>query len=117
MTAGESLLDFVERASALYAEGESAAALNLCIDGLSSYPNEARGRLLLARIFYEQGRIPFAVREVRELCSEHPDVKALSRLLEALAPGAASVAQSVGSASTVAEAEFDIDLLDAEEKK
>ena len=37
--------------------------------------------------------------------------------LEALAPGAGAVARSAGSDSTVAEAEFDIDLLDAEEKK
>ncbi len=111
---------FFEYAESLRLEGALDHALHVLLAGLSANPNHARGRLQLARVFYEMGYTPFAVKELQLLQQQAPDNAAIQKLLERLAPmssrapsSEANVATSQQAASekdaTLAEAEFDID--------
>ena len=85
--------------------------ISLCLAGLSANSACAKGRLVLARIFYESGFRPFAVRELGELCQQQPSNKSIRRLLELLGHAEFSVSgdSSASREFTVAETDFDID--------
>ena len=86
----------------------------VCFNGLAQNPAHHKGRLVLARIHYELGQIPFAIREITELCRALPDSKSLKRLRDKLAPETAPAASpAAGTAEeTVAEADFDFEELE-----
>ncbi len=106
-------LEFTDRAEGLRLSGKLEEALSVVLKGLSDNPDAHRGRLVLARIFYEKGYLPFAVREVEHLVRQVPSNAALKKLLGTLAPDRGGEIQgSTGSVEdTVAESEFDLDAL------
>lgn len=119
---------FADLAELLLRERELGKAIVVCVKGLSAAPEIHKGRLMLARAFFELEAIPFAVREIETLLEEFPQNKFLRRLLLKLSPEktGSSVESSHYTAEgeavddTVAEAEFDfdsLDMLDEEEDK
>ncbi|NLF25472.1 MAG: hypothetical protein GX589_07420 [Deltaproteobacteria bacterium] len=106
---------FIEYAKCLIEERSFESALMVCLRGLSSNPSAHAGRLLLARVFYELGLVPFAVREVEELCRELPHNLKLQRVLEALTLNPAISRDSASSSQpdqTLAELEVSFDDLE-----
>lgn len=104
---------FVDLAEILRRRGSWCEALEVSLTGLSKNPTCHQGRLVLARIFYDRHWYGFAVREIEALREALPQSKSIARLLEKLAPGAASAAPSVkGPGEVVAETEFDFDALE-----
>lgn len=77
---------FPAYAESLINQGKPLEALEVCLAGLSVNPTCHKGKLLLARIYFERSYIPFAVRELQELRLALPDNKYITRLLERLAP-------------------------------
>lgn len=116
---------FADYADLLRREGDLTRAIEMCLRGLSHNPSHDLGRLVLARLFYERGWTPFAIREVEELCRRHPSNAGLTRLIKAIRPEGelpeAAVAQAAPGSSeeTIAEADFDFEELDLieEDKK
>ena len=115
---------FANFAESLLNQGKWSEALEVCLAGLSSNPSCHKGRLLLARVYFERNHLPFAVREVRELLDALPENKFIRRLLERLSPESAAssghrTTGNTGEEKTVAEAEFDIGEIDllVEDKK
>lgn len=109
---------FAEVAEDLRKQGQAPQAFRVCFSGLSANPHCHLGRLVLARLFYEQGSLPFALRELKTLAEELPDNKYIAKLLGKLTPGEISQPTEQPGESTIAEAEFDfddIDLLEEEE--
>ena len=110
---------FVREAERLIRAGKLSEAQDICCAGISANPSAHRGRLLLSRIFYERGYLPFAVRELEELSNVVNDNKFLRRILEKLAPQLKTRSSDEGD-RVVAETDFDIgdiELLDEEEDK
>ena len=101
---------FVGFADLLRSEGSAEEAINVCLLGLTHNPGFHRGRLLLARLYYDKGYIPFAVREVETLVSAAPQNAALRKLLFKLSPTSETSDRKVSDTpvQTLAEAEFDI---------
>ena len=116
-----SSVDFADRAEGLRISGKLDDALTIAMTGLSENPDAHRGRLVLARILYEKGYLPFAVREVEQLVREVPSNTAVRKLLETLAPDRVLGGPRITTTNdTVAESEFDLDalaLLEEETKK
>lgn len=109
---------FVEFAEYLRGLRRQSEAIDVCLAGLSANPDAHRGRLMLARVFYECGFVPFAVRELQVLGARFPENRALAKLRERLSPNISQ--QDSAGESEVAEAEFDIDaigLIAADRKK
>jgi hypothetical protein len=95
---------------------------------LTKNPNCHRGRLVLARLYYDAGYIPFAVTELEKLCRYLPESQALRRLLLKLSPEAKieelkpaeGAANTPTTSATVAETDFsfeDLDLIEEAEKE
>ena len=108
---------FADYAEFLRSQGEIDRAMHVCLTGVTSNPAVLEGRLVLARIYYEEGHFPFAVRELEYLKKEIPDNKAVNSLLERLSPESlnkpqATVISSESTETTVAEGEFGFDELD-----
>ena len=61
---------FAELADMLRQKGEHLKAIEVCLSGLSSNPECAKGRLMLARIYYERSYLPFAIGELKELARQ-----------------------------------------------
>jgi lipopolysaccharide biosynthesis regulator YciM len=102
---------FAQFADKLREEQRYHEAMDICFQGLSSNPSCHRGRLVLARVFYERMFWPFAVRELRILMQAVPDNAHIAKIIERLAPGedtsdVSVVEKRVGD--TVAETEFDM---------
>jgi len=115
---------FVGYADLLRSEGKADEAMQTCLLGLTHNPSYHRGRLLLARLFYDKGYIPFAVKEIEILLKALPENGALLKLLDKLSPGAgvslSSHADKPVEEKTLAEAEFDLgdlDLVEQDKKK
>lgn len=125
---------FAELADLYMAEGKIGEALTTLFGGLSANPGYQVGRLILARLFLHLGYAPFAVREIQTLRKERPEIESLTKLLEAIAPGSSeqpgdtsesldaaqlgSEQESAAEEATLAEGDFEIDILeDLEEKK
>lgn len=86
VAADPSNLDFIELAALLADEPESRAeAREICFRGLNNHATALRGRLVLARLFYLDGLMEFAARELAEL-SKYATVPALTKLLDAFGP-------------------------------
>lgn len=110
---------FVQYAESLKKEGKRVEALNVILRGLTASPTNNRGRLLLARMFYEDGYTPFAVRELIEIHKSIPQNKAIKQLLEKLSPGIVN-SLDIKEGQVVGESEFDfaeIEVLGEEEEK
>lgn len=108
---------FAEYANFLREQQEFLRALDVCLSGLSLNPECHKGRLVLARIFYEKKYLPFAVREVELLCGKIPENQFLNRLLQQLSPESGALrdktaAGSENSEGVIAEADFDFDELE-----
>lgn len=120
---------FCDYAEQLRIAGNFPKALDVCLKGLSVNPDFHKGRLALARIFYEQSYLPFAIREVKCLSEALPDNRYLQRLYAQLAPDQVSGGEAAEMASedsdeagsgevessgddTVAEVDFDFDELE-----
>lgn len=118
---------FVDCAEELRRAGDLGEALEICLAGLSANPSSLRGRLVLARVFYESGYIPFAARELAYLRRARPESESLGKLCEELGvealqdsfADAMQVSPAQGDAEVVAETEFDLDVLESlsDEKK
>ena len=108
-------------AKQLIAANKTTDAMAVLMKGLSANPNLHLGRLLLAKLYFGQGYIPFAAKEIKELCRQAQDNTALKRLLQKLEPtGTAdsdvqSKKEAAKTDAVIAETDFDfgeIDLLD-----
>ena len=112
---------FVEYADFLRREEDYANALQVCLAGLSVNPGFHHGRLVLARIFFDQSFIPFAVRELELLHTALPNNSGVQKLLDRLAPGSASESAAetaeTDAEDTVAETEFDFDEIELIEEE
>ena len=105
---------FFSTAQRLAGEGRVLEALFVLVRALDVNPALDRGRLLLARLFFELGAPHFAAREVRELMARAPQLKSLARLQEALEPGV--TVQMDGATRRFAETQFKASELEAIEK-
>ena len=97
---------FADVAEEVRREGRLDEALRICLRGLSESPSCSKGRLVLARIFFDMRCMPFALREVEELCRMWPENKALTRLRGKLTP---ERIEAKDGEETVAEADFEFD--------
>lgn len=97
---------FAECAEELRLSGHWLEGIRVCLSGLSANPSCHRGRLVLARIYFEQGFIPFSVREVELLRKSLPELKSIQRLYDRFYPGGAPIGET--GDTTVAESDFDI---------
>ncbi len=108
---------FVEYAEQLRKENKLDEALQVCFRGLNSNPSCHAGRLLLARVFYQQGHLAFAIREISELVRSSKEISSLRKLLYALSPELGQLVAQEASVEgpkedTIAEAEFEFEALD-----
>jgi hypothetical protein len=113
---------FSDFAEALHKDGASEAAIIVCLRGLSSNPSLHKGRLLLAKIYYDLGFKPFCIEQLKFLLKQLPGNKSISRLLEKLDPQEfnRTTVQLTSEVKTVAEAEFEfgeIELIEEDSKK
>lgn len=111
---------FADLAEELRAKQNWFDAIQVCLSGLSSNPSCARGRLVLAQIYFDQGYLPFARREVAELVASHPQLSSLRRLWEQLGgglmhEGSELSSLDIGDGKIVAETEIDLGEIDLTE--
>ncbi|MCC7074193.1 MAG: tetratricopeptide repeat protein [Deltaproteobacteria bacterium] len=67
---------FVPLTQAYLAQGRFMEAMVVCKKGIKTQPGNVEGRLLLARVYGEQGKVPKALEELRALLAQHPTVAA-----------------------------------------
>ena len=108
---------FADYAQALHAGERSADAVITCLRGLTHNPSFHKGRLLLAKLFYDLGFLSFCLEQLRVIAEAIPDNKSLRKLLNKLAPSDDSVKNSSSQniSHTYAEVEFnlgDVDLIE-----
>ena len=72
---------FVPLTHAYLAQGRFMEAMVVCKKGIKSQPENFEGRVLLARVYGEQGKVPKALEELRALLAQSPDVAAAHHLL------------------------------------
>lgn len=115
----ENFQSCAEEALALIHQRKFLDAEQLLLKGLSADPFNPRARILLAKVFFELGYVPFAVRELEQVYLELPDNKYVKNLLEKLAPERVTVGAPVakGPSDTLAEADFDIGDIEILEKE
>lgn len=129
-----------DKAEALRANGETWQAIQSALAHLGSEPMDHSVRLVLARAFYDVGLLEFAIREIEHLSQQLPENQSLRRLLEQLAPdrvdskkpaegalanraqlesqsvarhdATPTIAPKESEPETLAEGEFDIDILE-----
>lgn len=65
---------FLALSSAYLQQGRFMEAMVVCKKGIKSQPDNVEGRLLLARVYAEQGKVPKALEEVRALLEQKPDL-------------------------------------------
>ncbi len=104
---------FVEFAQQLFVQGQNLRSIEVCLAGLSANPAAHEGRLLLAQIYFSCGYYPFATRELLELHRALPDNQTIVRLLEKLSPGSTAGSSTQDSSETLAESDFDLDVLES----
>lgn len=106
---------FVDCVEELMVRAEILQALEVCLKGLSHNPSQHSGRLLLARIFYQMGCLPFAIEQLQIIQRETPNNTALNKLIVKLG-GTIKVGEGPKSSTnekspeidTLAEADFDV---------
>lgn len=102
---------FAEYAEFLRRKQRKEEAYKVCFSGLSANSNAYAGRLVLARLFHDDGYIPFAVRELETLYQQSPENETVRHLLERLSPSFAADFHTPSEQSTdtmIAETEFDL---------
>ena len=104
------MADCIAEAENRRLEGNHQEALLLLLKGLSESPSNHPARLLLARVFFELGCTPFALREVGQLCMNLPDNQSLKKLYQAMG-GTTPLIQSTAVESVIAESEIDFDAI------
>lgn len=102
---------FIEYADLLVKEGDHMQAIEVCLAGLSANPAAHGGRLILAQAFFERGFYPFAVKELKELNTALPENETVAKLLERISPSSSVSSEDIEE--TVAESDFDLDILEA----
>lgn len=112
---------FSDFAEALHKDGNSEAAIIVCLRGLSSNPSYNKGRLSLAKIYYDLQFKPFCIEQLKTIHKNLPNNKSIKSLLEKLDPQDfnASTISLTSEVKTFAEAEFDfgeIELIEDEIK-
>lgn len=84
---------FANLAELLREDGKLDRAFNVCFAGLSQNPGCHKGRLILARLYYESGFVPFAIKELEEIYrsleSSQSSTQFISKLLKRLGSGLA----------------------------
>lgn len=65
---------FIALSSAYLSQGRFMEAMVVCKKGIKSQPDNVEGRLLLARVYAEQGKVPKALDEVKALLEQKPDL-------------------------------------------
>src|SRR5687768_3649264 len=65
---------FIALSSAYLQQGRFMEAMVVCKKGIKSQPDNVEGRLLLARVYAEQGKVPKALDEVKALLEQKPDL-------------------------------------------
>lgn len=65
---------FLALSSAYLQQGRFMEAMVVCKKGIKSQPDNVEGRLLLARVYAEQGKVPKAIEEVKGLLEQKPDL-------------------------------------------
>lgn len=102
---------FADYAEYLRLQDRSQEAILVSIAGLSANPSFHKGRLMLARLFFECGYLLFAIREIRELRAALPANMGVKRLLEVLERDRKpdEEEKAPGEEQMVAQTDFDID--------
>ncbi|MGI6681315.1 MAG: hypothetical protein ACOX3T_07540 [Bdellovibrionota bacterium] len=72
---------FPEYAEKLRLVKKHSASIRVCLEGLSKYPSVDRGRLVLARTYYDCGYVDFALKELLYLNQKNPDNIFIKRLI------------------------------------
>jgi len=113
---------FASLGSILLQQNQLLEALQVCLGGLSENAECHLGRLILAHTFFRLGYLPFAAREIEQLCRKLPENGPLKKLYQKLNPGKDIQVshESPAEEIEVADAEFEIDalsLLEVSEKK
>ena len=65
---------FIALSAAYMQQGRFMEAMVVAKKGIKSQPANAEGRLLLARVYAEQGKVPKAFEEVKQLLEQQPDL-------------------------------------------
>lgn len=73
---------FAEYAEMLRISKKYSASIRVCLDGLSKNPSMDKGRLVLARTYYDCGYVDFALRELTFLSKRHKDNIYIKRLID-----------------------------------
>lgn len=113
---------FAELADLYRRRGDYQGAFDLCFNGLTANPDCVRGRIVLARLFYERLHFSFAARELREVCQALPGNVFARKLLQAISPGDAfsppspTIIPPPTMGDVLAEMELDLDSLDLSRK-
>lgn len=103
--------DFITRAEGFRLEGLHSEALVVLLKGLSENPTHHQARLLLARVFFELGCVPFALNEIRYLSTRFPENANLQKLFRDLGGGDIARETPV-AAAVIAESEIDFDAIE-----
>jgi len=103
-------------------KGRYVDALLVALGGLSYCPDNYLARVLLARIFFELGFVPFALRELQVLRECVQDASTLDKLIDKISPiikNSKEVQIEDEEERTIADQEFEVEelelLLDEEE--
>jgi tetratricopeptide (TPR) repeat protein len=67
-------LAFIALAGAYLKQSRFMEAMVVCKKGIKSQPDNIEGRLLLARVYVEQGKVPKALEEVKQLLEQKPEL-------------------------------------------
>lgn len=92
---------FAQYAELLSSQGKWHEAIETCLKGLSRNPGAHQGRLTLAKLYYERGYIPFALKEVGELSHAFPQSQTLEKLRIKLGGSPDSVKAGLNSDSSL----------------
>jgi len=105
---------FVDYAEYLRTRGRLLEGLSVSLAGLTANPAALRGRLILARILFNSGYIPFAIREIEELNRAVPGNAAIARLKEVILQDKAAEDMPAGQVEEEIVAEAFLDVEDLE---
>lgn len=107
---------FADLADAYRRRGDYQGAFDLCLNGLTANPDCIRGRVVLARLFYERLHFSFAARELREVYQALPGNPYARKLLEALSAEDRFSPGHEDEGRVLAEVEFSLHSLDLSQK-
>lgn len=75
---------FARLAESCLKEGKTLQAMEMCLDGLKTFPNYATGHLILGRCYETLGRTIEAMLEYRRVLKEVPDNPAVQSMMNAI---------------------------------